>query len=71
MSPFLDFTSPAIPMHAFLGADMLYNLNAIQLFSIPLMFHAKIQSNILSGSREVVFLIFAFFSKSGHLGRST
>ena len=39
---------------------------------VPLIFHAKIQPKILSGSGENVdFVIFAIFSNGGHLGYST
>ena len=38
---------------------------------VALIFHAKIQLKIPSGSgEEVDFVIFAFFSKGGHLGYS-
>ena len=39
---------------------------------VPLIFHAKIQSKISSGSGEKVdFVISAIFSNGGHLGYST
>ena len=39
---------------------------------VSLMFHAKIQTNIPSGSgEEVYFVVFAIFSNGGHLGFST
>ena len=39
---------------------------------VPLIFHAKIQPKISSGSGEKVdFVIFAIFSNGGHLGFST
>ena len=39
---------------------------------VPLIFHAKIQPKISSGSGEKVdFAIFAIFSNGGHLGFST
>ena len=39
---------------------------------VPLIFHAKIQPKITSGSGEKVdFVIFAIFSNGGHLGYST
>ena len=39
---------------------------------VPLIFHAKIQPKISSGSGEKVdFVIFAFFSNGGHLEYST
>ena len=39
---------------------------------VSLIFHAKIQTKISSGSgEEVDFVIFAIFSNSGHLGYST
>ena len=39
---------------------------------VPLIFLAKIQPKILSGSGEKVdFVIFASFSNGGHLGYST
>ena len=39
---------------------------------VPLIFHAKIQPKISSGSGgEVDFVVFAIFSNSGHLGYST
>ena len=38
---------------------------------VPLIFHAKIQPKISSGSGEKVdFVIFAIFSNGGHLGFS-
>ena len=38
---------------------------------VSLIFHAKIQPKIYSGSgEEVDFVIFAIFSNSGHLGYS-
>ena len=40
--------------------------------NVPLIFHAKIQPKISSGSGEKVdFVIFAIFSNGGHLGYST
>ena len=39
---------------------------------VPLIFHAKIQPKISSGSGEKVdFVIFAIFSNGGHLGYLT
>ena len=39
---------------------------------VSLIFHAKIQSKISSGSgEEVYFVVFAVFSNGGHLGYST
>ena len=39
---------------------------------VPLIFHAKIQPKISSGSGEKVdFVILAIFSNGGHLGYST
>ena len=39
---------------------------------ISLIFHAKLQPKISSGSgEEVDFVVFAIFSNSGHLGYST
>ena len=39
---------------------------------VPIIFHAKIQPKISSGSGEKVdFFIFAIFSNGGHLGYST
>ena len=39
---------------------------------VPLIFHAKIQPRIFSGSGEKFgFVIFAIFSNGGHLGYST
>ena len=35
---------------------------------VSLIFHAKIQSKISSGSGEVDFAVFAIFSNGGHLG---
>ena len=39
---------------------------------VPLIFHAKTQPKLSSGSGEKVdFVIFAIFSNGGHLGYST
>ena len=38
---------------------------------VSLIFHAKIQPKISSGSAEVYFVIFAIFSNSGHFGYLT
>ena len=39
---------------------------------VPLIFHAKIQPKISSGSGEKIdFVFFAIFSNGGHLGYST
>ena len=44
----------------------------ISEYYVPLIFHAKIQPKIPSGSgEEVDFVVFALFSNGGHLGYST
>ena len=64
----------------FCSAEVHHNFSAKNITAmdynsasyVPLIFHAKIQPKISSGSdEEVDFVVFAIFSNSGHLGYST